>query len=167
MVRTMFHQRLINIVVSNVGGPPIPVYFARARLCEVFQLSVLQGNLGLAVGVLSYAGGLNLDIAADVDTVPDVEVFAAGISDALKRLGTANRPRIPDDARVGLARDGLDEQGGDGALKYKCLLPTSALGLARRTSWTASSSDVSCQRQRQPPSESRWSGSASKLHRGG
>ncbi|MGH3465647.1 MAG: wax ester/triacylglycerol synthase family O-acyltransferase [Kribbellaceae bacterium] len=95
MVRTMFHQRLINIVVSNVAGPPIPVYFARARLHEVFQLSVLQGNLGLGVGVLSYAGGLNLDIAADLDTVPDVEVFAAGISDALERLGTATVHESP------------------------------------------------------------------------
>jgi diacylglycerol O-acyltransferase / wax synthase len=89
MVRAMFHQRLINIVVSNIVGPPVPVYFARARLYEVFQLSVLQGNLGVGVGVLSYAGGLYLDIAADVDVVPDVEVFTAGISDALNQLGTA------------------------------------------------------------------------------
>ena len=99
MVRTMFHQRLINIVVSNVVGPPVPVYFARARLFEVFQLSVLQGNLGLGVGVLSYAGGLYLDIAADVDVVPDVEVFAAGVSDALERLGTATvhgSPTMPE-----------------------------------------------------------------------
>jgi diacylglycerol O-acyltransferase / wax synthase len=88
MVRTMFHQRLINIVVSNVVGPPVPLYFARARVHEVFQLSVLQGNLGLGVGVLSYAGGLYLDIAADVAVVPDVEVFTAGIADALERLGT-------------------------------------------------------------------------------
>jgi WS/DGAT/MGAT family acyltransferase len=88
MVRTMFHQRLINILVSNVVGPPVPVYFARARLYEVFQLSVLQGNLGLGVGVLSYAGGLYFDIAADVAVVPDVEVFTAGIIDALERLGT-------------------------------------------------------------------------------
>jgi diacylglycerol O-acyltransferase / wax synthase len=89
MVRAMFHQRLINIVVSNVVGPQVPVYFASARLDEVFQLSALQGNLGLGVGVLSYAGGLYLDVAADVDLIPDVEVFAAGISDALEQLATA------------------------------------------------------------------------------
>lgn len=95
MVRAMFHQRLINIVVSNVVGPPVPVYFASARLHEAFQLSVLQGNLGLGVGVLSYAGGLYLDIAADVDLIPDVEVFAAGISDALEQLATATADGSP------------------------------------------------------------------------
>jgi diacylglycerol O-acyltransferase / wax synthase len=87
MVRAMFHQRLINIVVSNVVGPPVPVCFARARMHEVFQLSVLQGNLGLGVGVLSYAGGLYVDIAADVDVVPDIEAFATGMTDALDQLG--------------------------------------------------------------------------------
>jgi WS/DGAT/MGAT family acyltransferase len=95
MVRAMFHQRLINIVVSNVAGPPVPVYFAGARLYEVFQLSVLQGNLGLGVGVLSYAGGLYFDIAADVDVVPDAEVFAAGVADALQRLETATVHESP------------------------------------------------------------------------
>ena len=61
--------------------------FAGARLHEAFQLSALQGNLGLGVGVLSYTKGLYLDITADVDVVPDVEAFTTGISDALDQLG--------------------------------------------------------------------------------
>lgn len=89
MVHAMSRQRLVNIGVSNVVGPPVPVYFAGARLDEVFQLISLQGNLGLGVGVLSYAGGLYLDITADVDIVPDVDVFTAGLSEALDQLASA------------------------------------------------------------------------------
>ena len=40
----------------------------------------------LTVGVLSYAGQLNLTAMADQDTCPDVEVFAHGVRSALEDL---------------------------------------------------------------------------------
>jgi diacylglycerol O-acyltransferase len=88
-VHVMAHQRLINMVLSNVPGPPVPLWFAGARVQEVFQVSLLQGNCSIGVGVLSYAGQLNLDIVADPDLVPDVDVFADGVAEALVRLGAA------------------------------------------------------------------------------
>ncbi|MGX1161250.1 uncharacterized protein DUF1298 [Arthrobacter sp. SLBN-100] len=94
MVGIMFHQRLINLVVSNVVGPPVPAYFAGALVREAFQLSVLQGNLGIGVGVLSYAGQLHIDIVADIDSVPDAGTFSAGVSEALEQLGAiTGKPR--------------------------------------------------------------------------
>ena len=36
--------------------------------------------------MLSYAGQLNIEVAADVDVVPDVQVFAAGIERDLEVL---------------------------------------------------------------------------------
>jgi len=89
MVHILNHQRLINMVLSNMPGPPVPLWFAGAQLEETFQLSLLQGNCAIGVGVLSYAGQLNLDIVADPDIVPDVDVFAAGVAEALEQLGAA------------------------------------------------------------------------------
>ena len=85
-VRAMFHQRLVNLFTSNLPGPPIPLYFAGARILQLFQVGVMQGNITIGVGVLSYAGQLNFDIVGDADVVPDLDVFAEGLSDALDQL---------------------------------------------------------------------------------
>ena len=49
-------QRSVNLVVSNVPGPPIPLYLAGAPLLEVFPLLPPMGNLTLVAAALSYAG---------------------------------------------------------------------------------------------------------------
>jgi diacylglycerol O-acyltransferase / wax synthase len=87
MVRAMFRQRLVNLLMSNLPGPAAPMYFAGARVLEVFQVGLVQGNIPLSLGVLSYAGQLNFDIVADADAIPDLLVFTEGLSAALEQLG--------------------------------------------------------------------------------
>ncbi len=79
-------QRSVNLVVSNVPGPPVPLYLAGARLLELFPTMPVMGNLTLVVGVMSYAGQLNITAAADRDGCPDVEVFVEGVRSALDDL---------------------------------------------------------------------------------
>jgi diacylglycerol O-acyltransferase / wax synthase len=79
-------QRSVNLVVTNVAGPPVPLYLAGARLLELFPMMPVMGNLTLVVGVLSYAGQLNLTTVADHDRCPDLEVFAQGVRTALDEL---------------------------------------------------------------------------------
>jgi diacylglycerol O-acyltransferase / wax synthase len=79
-------QRVMNLPVSNVPGPPVPLYLAGARLLELFPMVPILGNITLAVGVLSYAGQLNLTAVADRDSCADVEVFAQGVRSALDDL---------------------------------------------------------------------------------
>jgi WS/DGAT/MGAT family acyltransferase len=76
-------QRSVNLVVTNVAGPPAALYLAGARLLELFPMMPVMGNLTLVVGVLSYAGQLNLTAVADHDSCPDLEVFAHGVRTAL------------------------------------------------------------------------------------
>jgi diacylglycerol O-acyltransferase / wax synthase len=91
MIRTMNRQRRINLLMSNLPGPPQPAYFAGAKILELFQIGVVQGNVAVQVGALSYAGQLNLDIVADAHLVPDATVFANGMTDDLNRLGARFR----------------------------------------------------------------------------
>jgi WS/DGAT/MGAT family acyltransferase len=79
-------QRAVNLVVTNVPGPPMPLYLAGARLLELFPMMPVMGNLTLVVAALSYAGQLNLTAVADRDGCPDVEVFAQGLRRALDDL---------------------------------------------------------------------------------
>jgi len=100
MVRAMFRQRLVNLLMSNLPGPPGPLSFAGARVLELFQVGLVQGNIPLTVGVLSYAGQLNFDIVADADAIPDLPVFVEGMTAALEELG-AMSPRTPAGFRHG------------------------------------------------------------------
>jgi WS/DGAT/MGAT family acyltransferase len=91
MIHTMNRQRRINLLMSNLPGPPQPMYFAGAKILELFQIGVVQGNVAVQVGALSYAGQLNFDIVADANLVPDSTVFANGIVEDLERLGAHER----------------------------------------------------------------------------
>jgi WS/DGAT/MGAT family acyltransferase len=79
-------QRSVNLVVTNVAGPAVPLYLAGARLLELFPMMPVMGNLTLVVAVLSYAGQLNITATADHDSCPDLEVFAQGVRTALDDL---------------------------------------------------------------------------------
>src|SRR3954469_9818247 len=92
MVRVMSNQHLVNLLASNLPGPPFPMYLAGARVLEVFQVGVVQGNMTVSIGVLSYAGQLNFAIVGDADAVPDLPLFADGVSDSLEELGVIRHP---------------------------------------------------------------------------
>jgi WS/DGAT/MGAT family acyltransferase len=79
-------QRSVNLVVTNVPGPPAPLYLAGARLLELYPVVPVMGNLTLVVAVLSYAGQLNLTAVADQDGCPDLEAFTQGVRSALDDL---------------------------------------------------------------------------------
>lgn len=79
-------QRSVNLVVSNVPGPPVPLYLAGARLLEMFPMMPTMGNLTLVVAALSYAGQLNLTAVGDREGCPDLEVFTDGMRRTLDGL---------------------------------------------------------------------------------
>jgi diacylglycerol O-acyltransferase / wax synthase len=96
---TMFHSRLlrgvmlklivrqrVNVVSADLPGPQIPLYFAGARLIELFPLLNLVGNESLGVGALSYAGQFNIMAVGDADAYPDIDVFAASARDDIRVL---------------------------------------------------------------------------------
>ena len=93
--RFLARQRTVNLVVTNVPGPPVPLYLAGARLLEVFPVAAIMGNVTLAVAVFSYAGQLNFTAIADRDTCPDVEVFAQGMRRALDELARSLPAPVP------------------------------------------------------------------------
>jgi hypothetical protein len=84
--RSFPRQRSVNLVVTNVAGPPVPVYLAGARLLELFPMVSVMGNLTLVIAVLSYAGQLNLTVVADRAHCPDLDVFVHGVRAAFAAL---------------------------------------------------------------------------------
>jgi WS/DGAT/MGAT family acyltransferase len=104
MVGVVQHQPFFNLIVTNVPGPPVPLYALGAKLLEAFPIVPLAGNQSLGVAALSYEGQLNLGVFSNPTTCPDVEVFCAGVEASLKSLaappGPQPRPdRVPPSER--------------------------------------------------------------------
>jgi hypothetical protein len=56
----------------------VPLYFAGARLLEVFPVVPIMANVTLGIGALTCAGQFNIAVVAGRDTCPDIDVFVHG-----------------------------------------------------------------------------------------
>lgn len=83
------NQRMVNLFVTNVPGPPAPLSLAGHRVLDAYPVAPIAGNVTLGVAVLSYAGELYVVIHADPDANPDVEVMADGMRASLGSLLSA------------------------------------------------------------------------------
>jgi WS/DGAT/MGAT family acyltransferase len=81
--RAVLHQPFVNLVVTNVPGPPVPLYAAGARMLDAFPVVPLGANLTVGVAVLSYDGALTISVTADAGACPDVDVFGEGMERSL------------------------------------------------------------------------------------
>lgn len=88
--RKLAGLRPFNMVVTNVPGPPIPLYMRGAKLLEGFPIVPLADHLGLGVALLSYDGKLNWGVNGDYDLVPDLELFVELIGDSFEGLQIAS-----------------------------------------------------------------------------
>lgn len=77
---------LANVAISNVPGPPIPLYLAGAKLRHYYPISIVTHGLALNITVQSYAGSLEFGITACGDIVRKPEALAAALSRSLHEL---------------------------------------------------------------------------------
>ncbi len=80
-----------NVVVSNVPGPPIPLYLAGALILGHYPVSAIVDGVGLNVTVVSTNGMLDFGFVTDRDLVPDLWAMADLVAPALDELQTAVR----------------------------------------------------------------------------
>jgi hypothetical protein len=65
-------------VLTNVPGPPIPLYLAGQPIDSLMFWVPQSGRLGLGISILSYAGNIYLGIASDAGLVPDPDEILLG-----------------------------------------------------------------------------------------
>jgi WS/DGAT/MGAT family acyltransferase len=75
-----------NLVISNVPGPPFPLYMAGARLEAHYPVSVITDGMGLNITVMSYMGHMDFGIVADRDQMPDVHKLMDWLPEELAAL---------------------------------------------------------------------------------
>jgi WS/DGAT/MGAT family acyltransferase len=77
---------LANVVISNVPGPPSPLYVAGARMTDYWPLSIVEHGVGLNITVMSYAGSLGFGFTTARCAVPDARELSAFLLASLDEL---------------------------------------------------------------------------------
>ena len=83
------HPVVHNLILSNVPGPPVPLYLAGARLAGIFPLGPIMDGAGLNITVLSQEDRVGFGIVACPDLMPRVWDLADAIPEALQQLVAA------------------------------------------------------------------------------
>jgi hypothetical protein len=83
---SQYSSNFYNVLVTNVPGPPRPLYAMGARMLDMFPVVPLAGGQAVAIGITSYDGGVHYGLTADRDALPDVDVLAAAMGESLAEL---------------------------------------------------------------------------------
>lgn len=84
----------MNCLVSNMPGPPMPLYWGGARVLAVYPMGPVGEGVGLNITVLSNMGRLDFGVLACRDRVPEVDHLADGFSHAVAELELLAKKRL-------------------------------------------------------------------------
>ncbi len=107
--------QVANVIISNVPGPPLPLYMAGARMLTNYPTSIVVHGMALNITVQSYDKSLDFGLMADAAAMPDVRELADAISIAFDDLRALPRPgdNDPDEpAPEGLVSKATKRAGG-------------------------------------------------------
>ena len=83
------HRPPINLVISNVPGPAVPLSIAGAKLKAIYSMGPILEGIGLNVTVWSYLDSLNFGIVAVPEHLPDLRRLCLHLEEALDELRKA------------------------------------------------------------------------------
>jgi hypothetical protein len=84
-----------NVVVSNVPGPPVPLFCAEAKVSALYPVSIPAHGMALNFTVQSYLENLDFGLTADRRAVPDIDVLGNYLAVAFAELAAAILPPAP------------------------------------------------------------------------
>ena len=91
---------IFSTVVTNVPGPPIPIYSAGAKMQSMMGLLCLTDGLGLGHVVQSYTDEATIAFTADREMMPDPEFYVECIRASYEELRDAAKNPAPKKADV-------------------------------------------------------------------
>ncbi len=106
------HRPIFNLTISNVPGPPFPLFLAGGRMEHNFPMGPIYDGGGLNITVMSYLDNLDFGIVACPELVDDVWTIAEGLEQSLDEL-LALVPDDDHDEQDG-AEPAAEPEGADG-----------------------------------------------------
>ncbi len=79
-------HRTANVVVSNLIGPPIPLYMNGCELEEIYPVVPLTNRHGVSIGLMTVRDTACFSLYADAGSLPDADLLAADIDASVAEL---------------------------------------------------------------------------------
>lgn len=86
---------LVNVAISNVPGPQVPLYFAGAKVAAYYPVSIATHGIALNITVQSYNGLLEVGLTACRRAMPDVADLADYVAEEHRRMLVATERLVP------------------------------------------------------------------------
>ena len=122
-VANFMTRPVLNTVVTNVPGPPVPIYQAGAKLVSMQGLLCLVDGMGLGHVVQSYVDEATVTFTADRNVMPDPEFYAQCLWDTFAEMaeiaGIDLSPPKPKPVRKKAAASGAKKTAASGATRAK------------------------------------------------
>ncbi len=87
--RLQARQRYFNLVVTNIPGPQLPLYLLGREMIGLYPVVPLAKRQALGIAIMSYNGRLGFGLIGDFDALPELDLIAAGLEDAIAALARA------------------------------------------------------------------------------
>jgi diacylglycerol O-acyltransferase len=86
---------MFNTVITNIPGPPVPLYMNGARLVTQYGLGPVFEGMGIIHPVFSNFGRITISFTSDRDIMPDPEHYQDCIQESFEemRAATLGKPR--------------------------------------------------------------------------
>jgi diacylglycerol O-acyltransferase / wax synthase len=94
------HRPVHNLIISNVPGPPVPLYCGGARVVATYPLGPIMEGSGLNITVLSNMGNVDFGALACREMVPDLWDIADGFAEAVTTLRKLAEERTAEPAHA-------------------------------------------------------------------
>jgi hypothetical protein len=75
-----------NLVITNIPGPPEPLFMHGARLLHTYGMAPLIDGLGLLIVIFSQAGNVSIGAIACRQLMPDLDILMEGMEAAFEEL---------------------------------------------------------------------------------
>jgi len=91
MARAEMSRRTANLVLTNVPGPPAPLFLLEARMLECYPVVPLMPGQAMGIALFSYDGALYFGFNADWEALPDLHDLAVALVASFGELREAVR----------------------------------------------------------------------------
>jgi len=105
VARAAASPQAFNLVVSNIPGPPEPLYMLGCELEEVYPVVPLADRHAVSIGFTTVCDQAYFGVYADRDSLPEADELATAVAECVDELKThgngRKRPRRESPVPVG------------------------------------------------------------------
>jgi len=80
------HKPVFNVTISNVPGPPFPLYLNGHKLFSIMGMAPVIDGMGLIITIFSYNGMVTVSSTSDAKSMPDLNVFNTYLRESANEL---------------------------------------------------------------------------------